>query len=146
MYSIAASQKFRKKVNIAASIDKRKGENIRLRLTIIEYASGIRSEGLFRLSGSAPKILQLENIFSREPDFGKDVDLSAYDVHTLAGTFKKLLRSLPEPVIPHHLHVYYLNGYRMYFFMDGFIVNNLALTAICVLFTLFRVIERQICQ
>ncbi|KAI8583453.1 hypothetical protein K450DRAFT_196217 [Umbelopsis ramanniana AG] len=75
-------------------------------------ALGIRSEGLFRLSGSAPKILQLESIFSQEPHFGKDIDLSAYDVHTLAGTFKKLLRSLPEPVIPHHLHVYYLNGYR----------------------------------
>ncbi|KAG2172454.1 hypothetical protein INT44_006627, partial [Umbelopsis vinacea] len=75
---------------------------------------GIRSEGLFRLSGSAPKILQLESIFSQEPHFGKDIDLSAYDVHTLAGTFKKLLRSLPEPVIPHHLHIYYLNGYRMF--------------------------------
>ncbi|KAI9287676.1 Rho GTPase activation protein [Umbelopsis sp. AD052] len=73
---------------------------------------GIRSEGLFRLSGSAPKILQLESIFSQEPHFGKDIDLSAYDVHTLAGTFKKLLRSLPEPVIPHHLHIYYLNGYH----------------------------------
>ncbi|KAH8555835.1 Rho GTPase activation protein [Umbelopsis sp. PMI_123] len=73
---------------------------------------GIRSEGLFRLSGSAPKIHQLENLFSREPDFGKNVDLSPYDVHTLAGTFKKLLRSLPEPVIPHHLHIYYLNGFN----------------------------------
>ncbi|KAG2180817.1 hypothetical protein INT43_008396 [Umbelopsis isabellina] len=72
---------------------------------------GIKSEGLFRLSGSAPKILQLEKLFSEAPDFGKDVDLTPYDVHTLAGTFKKLLRSLPEPVIPHQLHVYYLNGY-----------------------------------
>jgi len=116
MYSIVASQKFRKKVNIAASIDKQKCENNQPRLTMIKYATGIRSEGLFRLSGSAPKILQLENIFSQEPYFGKDVDLSAYDVHTLAGTFKKLLRSLPEPVIPHHLHVYYLNGYRMFIF------------------------------
>jgi hypothetical protein len=105
---------------------------------MIEYATGIRSEGLFRLSGSAPKILQLEKIFSQEPSFGKDIDLSAYDVHTLAGTFKKLLRSLPEPVIPHHLHVYYLNGYRMFkFFVDGSLVNNLMLTTSCVLFFLF---------
>lgn len=65
-------------------------------------------EGLFRLSGAASDVRQLANEFDRPPYFGKHLDLSTYDIHTITGVVKKYLRALPEPVIPRHFHPRFL--------------------------------------
>lgn len=65
-------------------------------------------EGLFRLSGAASDVRQLANEFDRPPYYGKHLDLSTYDIHTITGVVKKYLRALPEPVIPRHLHSRFL--------------------------------------
>ncbi|CDH57283.1 hypothetical protein RO3G_08289 [Lichtheimia corymbifera JMRC:FSU:9682] len=69
---------------------------------------GMHIEGLFRLSGAASDVRQLANEFDRPPYYGKHLDLSTYDIHTITGVVKKYLRALPEPVIPRHLHSRFL--------------------------------------
>ncbi|GME86223.1 unnamed protein product [Ambrosiozyma monospora] len=66
--------------------------------------NGLDVEGIFRLSGSAKRIKQLQLIFSTAPDYGSKVDWDGFTVHDAASLFRRFLSSLPEPLIPLSLY------------------------------------------
>lgn len=75
---------------------------------------GLCVEGIFRLSGAASEVEQLQQEFDKPPTFGRYLDLSPYDIHAVAGVMKKYLRSLPEAVIPKALQDQFLDATGTY--------------------------------
>ncbi|KAI8098818.1 Rho GTPase activation protein [Halteromyces radiatus] len=67
-------------------------------------ARGLRVEGLFRLSGAAMEVDQLQQQFDQPPTYGKYLDLTNNDIHAITSVVKKYLRHLPDPVIPIAYH------------------------------------------
>ncbi|KAI8983608.1 Rho GTPase activation protein [Pilobolus umbonatus] len=66
---------------------------------------GLRTEGVFRLSGATSEVSLLENkMNSCISNEIKEIDMSIYDIHTLTSLVKKYLRELPEPTIPIGFH------------------------------------------
>ncbi|ODQ65533.1 Rho GTPase activation protein, partial [Nadsonia fulvescens var. elongata DSM 6958] len=57
-------------------------------------------EGIFRLSGSAKRIKDLQYIFNAPPRFGKGLDWTGFNVHDAANVLRRYLNNLPEPIIP----------------------------------------------
>ncbi|KAF8467309.1 hypothetical protein BDZ91DRAFT_141027 [Kalaharituber pfeilii] len=57
-------------------------------------------EGIFRLSGSAKRIKDLQNIFNSPEKYGKGLDWTGYTVHDAANVLRRYLNQLPEPIIP----------------------------------------------
>ncbi|KAG1138389.1 hypothetical protein G6F37_005313 [Rhizopus arrhizus] len=69
------------------------------------YKRGLKTEGLFRLSGATAEVISLENRMNMcSIEERKFLDMSGYDIHTLTSLVKKYLRDLPEPVIPNSFH------------------------------------------
>lgn len=60
-----------------------------------------RVEGIFRLSGSARRIKELQVILTDPAqDYGKNLDWTPYTVHDAANLLRRYLNNLPEPIIP----------------------------------------------
>ncbi|KAI5820243.1 hypothetical protein BZA77DRAFT_258088 [Pyronema omphalodes] len=57
-------------------------------------------EGIFRLSGSAKRIKDLQTIFDSPEKYGKGLDWTGYTVHDAANVLRRYLNQLPEPIIP----------------------------------------------
>lgn len=57
-------------------------------------------EGIFRLSGSAKRINQLQELFDSPDRYGKGLDWTGYTVHDAANIFRRYLIQLPEPIVP----------------------------------------------
>ena len=57
-------------------------------------------EGIFRLSGSAKRIKELQAVFDSPDRYGKGLDWTGYTVHDAANIFRRYLNLLPEPVVP----------------------------------------------
>ncbi|KAF3482018.1 rho-GTPase-activating protein 5 [Arthroderma uncinatum] len=57
-------------------------------------------EGIFRLSGSAKRIKDLQEIFNSPDRFGKGLDWTGYTVHDAANVLRRYLNQLPEPIVP----------------------------------------------
>ncbi|KAF3931972.1 hypothetical protein ABW20_dc0102397 [Dactylellina cionopaga] len=57
-------------------------------------------EGIFRLSGSAKRIKDLQVIFNSPDKYGKGLDWAGYTVHDAANILRRYLNQLPEPIIP----------------------------------------------
>lgn len=58
-------------------------------------------EGIFRLSGSARRIRELQLILTDPAqNYGKDLDWSLFTVHDAANLLRRYLNNLPEPIIP----------------------------------------------
>ncbi|KZF23561.1 RhoGAP-domain-containing protein [Xylona heveae TC161] len=57
-------------------------------------------EGIFRLSGSAKRIKDLQTLFDSPDRYGKGLDWSGYTVHDAANILRRYLNQLPEPIIP----------------------------------------------
>ncbi|ELR12416.1 RhoGAP domain containing protein [Acanthamoeba castellanii str. Neff] len=66
----------------------------------------VRTEGLFRLAGSALAIKQL----THKIDIGEALDFSSIETHALAGLLKLWLRSLPEPLLTHELYQSFIDA------------------------------------
>ncbi|ORE11077.1 Rho GTPase activation protein [Rhizopus microsporus var. microsporus] len=60
---------------------------------------GLYTEGVFRVSGSAKRIGELQQIFSTAPDYGRGLDWKGYSIHDAATVLRRYLNYLPEPVI-----------------------------------------------
>ena len=60
----------------------------------------LKSEGLYRKSGSQAVIEQLERSFAKE----QAVDLAEYDINVSTGILKRYLRKLPDPVITYAIY------------------------------------------
>ncbi|CAI2184196.1 11143_t:CDS:2, partial [Funneliformis geosporum] len=58
------------------------------------------TEGIFRLSGSAKRIKELQTIFDSPPSYGKTLTWMGYSVHDAANILRRYLNHLPDPVIP----------------------------------------------
>jgi hypothetical protein len=57
-------------------------------------------EGIFRLSGSAKRIKDLQTVFNSPPKYGKGLDWTGYTVHDAANILRRYLNQLPEPIVP----------------------------------------------
>ena len=57
-------------------------------------------EGIFRLSGSAKRIKELQTIFDSPEKYGKGLDWTGYTVHDAANILRRYLNQLPEPIVP----------------------------------------------
>lgn len=57
-------------------------------------------EGIFRLSGSAKRIKDLQMIFNSPDRYGKGLDWTGYTVHDAANILRRYLNQLPEPIVP----------------------------------------------
>lgn len=64
----------------------------------LELATDV--EGIFRLSGSAKRIKELQNIFDSPDRYGKGLDWSGYTVHDAANILRRYLTHLPQPIVP----------------------------------------------
>lgn len=58
-------------------------------------------EGIFRVSGSAKRIKELQSYFDSPPTYGKSLDWDGFNVHDAANVFRRYINHLPEPIIPH---------------------------------------------
>ncbi|CAG8712730.1 2998_t:CDS:2, partial [Funneliformis mosseae] len=58
------------------------------------------TEGIFRLSGSAKRIKELQGVFDSPPLYGKSLTWMGYSVHDAANILRRYLNHLPDPVIP----------------------------------------------
>lgn len=57
-------------------------------------------EGIFRLSGSARRIKELQEIFDSAERYGKGLNWTGYTVHDAANILRRYLNQLPEPIVP----------------------------------------------
>lgn len=57
-------------------------------------------EGIFRLSGSAKRIKDLQTIFDTPDRYGKGLDWTGYTVHDAANILRRYLNQLPQPIVP----------------------------------------------
>ncbi|KAI9301898.1 Rho GTPase activation protein [Cunninghamella echinulata] len=78
---------------------------------------GLKTEGLFRLSGATSEVIQLqlefEQLQKQQSLTGTTTtiaDLSGYDIHTITSVVKKYLHFLPDSVIPLAYHDAFLNS------------------------------------
>ncbi|KAI8581861.1 hypothetical protein K450DRAFT_229609 [Umbelopsis ramanniana AG] len=62
---------------------------------------GLFVEGIFRLSGSARRIGELQHLFDIPPLYGSQLDWQGYSIHDAANVLRRFLNSLPDPVITH---------------------------------------------
>lgn len=67
----------------------------------LKTSNAKRVEGIFRVSGSARRIKELQAILT-DPlrNYGKDLDWSPYTVHDAANLLRRYLNNLPEPIVP----------------------------------------------
>jgi len=64
---------------------------------LVDYVerNGLQEEGILRLAGSKNSIQKMR----KEMDSGDDIDISVYDIHTVAGVLKQYIRELPKPIL-----------------------------------------------
>lgn len=73
---------------------------------------GLELEGIYRISGQKPKIIDLLQQFTHDPRTVV-LDDSEYCVHDVTGTLKKFLKSLPDPLLTHQLYQAFLDAAGM---------------------------------
>ncbi|KAF7725239.1 GTPase activating protein (GAP) for Rho1p [Apophysomyces ossiformis] len=71
---------------------------------------GLHVEGIFRLSGAASEVNELQRAFDRPAILGKCLNLKLYDIHSITSLVKKYLRQLPDSVVPTAFHDRFLNA------------------------------------
>lgn len=71
-------------------------------------------EGIFRLSGSAKRIKDLQTIFDSPDRYGKGLDWTGYTVHDAANILRRYLNQLPEPIVPLDFYERFRQPLRMY--------------------------------
>ncbi|RCI02019.1 hypothetical protein CU098_011979, partial [Rhizopus stolonifer] len=65
---------------------------------------GLYIEGIFRKSGSAKRVGELQRIFNSSSDYGIGLNWIGFNVHDAANCLRRFLNYLPEPVIPFGLY------------------------------------------
>ena len=71
--------------------------------------------GIFRVSGSVKRILELQRLYDTPPLYGTDIELCAgcpYTVHDAANLMRRYLNELPEPVITNDLYPAFRAAYE----------------------------------
>lgn len=57
-------------------------------------------QGIFKVSGSAKRMRELQTIFDSPPRYGKGLDWTGYTVHDAASLLLRYLIQLPESLVP----------------------------------------------
>ncbi|KAI9033328.1 Rho GTPase activation protein, partial [Hyaloraphidium curvatum] len=70
--------------------------------------AGLRTEGIFRISGSERRIATKYPEFDTPPTYGLHTSWDGYTVHDVATILKKYLRDVPEPLFTNELFPYFL--------------------------------------
>ncbi|KAG0289045.1 hypothetical protein BGZ98_004011, partial [Dissophora globulifera] len=60
----------------------------------------ISARGIFRVSGSAKRVAELQLIFDTPPNYGSQLDWTGYTIHDASNVLRRYLNHLPDPVIP----------------------------------------------
>ncbi|KAF9113877.1 hypothetical protein BGX27_000633 [Mortierella sp. AM989] len=58
-----------------------------------------RTKGIFRVSGSAKRVAELQVIFDSPPHYGSQLDWTGYTIHDASNVLRRYLNHLPDPVI-----------------------------------------------
>ncbi|CAF9907074.1 MAG: hypothetical protein ALECFALPRED_003058 [Alectoria fallacina] len=97
-----------KYANVAISLTNEKGESYvygyvpivvaKCGVFLKEKATDV--EGIFRLSGSAKRIKELQALFDSPDRYGKGLDWTGYTVHDAANILRRYLNQLPQPIVP----------------------------------------------
>ncbi|KAG0242566.1 hypothetical protein BGW41_003924 [Actinomortierella wolfii] len=61
--------------------------------------NGLKTRGIFRVSGSAKRIADLQTLFDTPPLYGSQLDWTPYTMHDASSVLRRYLNSLPDPVI-----------------------------------------------
>jgi hypothetical protein len=80
--------------------EKGKSSALTLQRTSLNLVAATDVEGIFRLSGSAKRIKDLQTVFNSPPKYGKGLDWTGYTVHDAANILRRYLNQLPEPIVP----------------------------------------------
>ena len=97
-----------KYANVAISLTNEHGESYTYGYVPIVIAKcgvflkekGTDVHGIFRLSGAAKRIKDLETTFDSPDRYGKGLDWTGYTVHDAGSILRRYINKLPEPVIP----------------------------------------------
>ncbi|XP_023658273.1 beta-chimaerin isoform X1 [Paramormyrops kingsleyae] len=74
---------------------------------------GLKSEGLYRVSGCTEHVEHVKLVFDREGEKA-DISASVYaDINAIAGALKLYLRELPVPVITYDLYPKFIHAAKM---------------------------------
>ncbi|KAF8926719.1 hypothetical protein BGZ58_010965 [Dissophora ornata] len=57
------------------------------------------TRGIFRVSGSAKRVADLQLIFDTPPKYGSQLDWTGYTIHDASNVLRRYLNHLPDPVI-----------------------------------------------
>lgn len=87
---------------------------LRWRLWILLTIQATDVEGIFRLSGSAKRIKDLQTIFNSPERYGKGLDWTGYTVHDAANILRRYLNQLPEPIVPLQYYEQFRDPLRAY--------------------------------
>ena len=82
---------------------KEKGETMYIHFpSLFSYNLNLATdvEGIFRLSGSAKRIKELQVHFDSPDRYGKGLDWTGYTVHDAANILRRYLNQLPQPIVP----------------------------------------------
>lgn len=71
-------------------------------------------EGIFRLSGSAKRIKDLQVEFNSPDRYGKGLNWDGYTVHDAANILRRYLNQLPEPIVPLEFYGKFRDPLRAY--------------------------------
>ncbi|KAK3827664.1 MAG: Rho GTPase activation protein, partial [Benniella sp.] len=59
-----------------------------------------RTQGIFRVSGSAKRVAELQLLFDTPPKYGSQLDWTGFTIHDASNVFRRYLNHLPDPVVP----------------------------------------------
>src|ERR1700744_144567 len=86
----------------------------RKKVKLIALFIATEVEGIFRLSGSARRIKELQEIFDSPERYGKGLDWTGYTVHDAANILRRYLNQLPEPIVPLEFYESFREPLRVY--------------------------------
>ncbi|KAF9180484.1 hypothetical protein BGZ51_006166 [Haplosporangium sp. Z 767] len=58
-----------------------------------------KTRGIFRVSGSSKRVMELQEIFDTPPNYGSQLDWTGYTIHDASNVLRRYLNHLPDPVI-----------------------------------------------
>ncbi|EAU90225.2 GTPase activating protein [Coprinopsis cinerea okayama7 len=94
-------------------------DNVEVPLVVVKCCQaiekyGIRSQGIYRVSGMSSKVTNLKQRLDKDLD---SVDLDAPewsgDINTVASVLKMWLRELPDPLMTNHLHQGFIDAAKI---------------------------------
>lgn len=76
---------------------------------------GLKTEGIYRVSGSTTAVANLKRLFDFEPDLIDFRTPAGFfgDIHAVAGILKQYLRELPEPLLTREYYKDFIQVARM---------------------------------